>query len=94
MGFSLLTGNEQVISQPYSSQAKYTLAQINAATNNYERLIGKGGFGLVYYGKLSSGQEVAVKVAAKGSSQGSREFLNEVRPKSCTSIIHFGMGEW
>lgn len=91
MGFSLLTGNEQVIAQPNSSGAKHTLAQINAAN---ERLIGKGGFGLVYYGKLPSGQEVAVKVVAKGSSQGSCEFLNEVRPKSCTSIIHFGTGHY
>jgi predicted Ser/Thr protein kinase len=49
-----------------------------AATNNNAKLLGKGGFGPVYYGKLASGQEVAVKVAAKGSGQGSKEFINEV----------------
>jgi hypothetical protein len=49
-----------------------------AATNHYHTVLGRGGFGPVYYGKLVSGQEVAVKVASVGSSQGSREFINEV----------------
>lgn len=58
--------------------SRYTLAQVTAATKNYAKVLGKGGFGPVYYGKLASGQEVAVKVAAKGSGQGSKEFINEV----------------
>lgn len=41
-------------------------------------MLGKGGFGPVYYGKLQDGQEVAVKVSSKVSAQGSREFINEV----------------
>jgi len=49
-----------------------------AATQNHQKVLGKGGFGPVYYGKLASGKEVAVKVAAKGSAQGSQEFINEV----------------
>jgi predicted Ser/Thr protein kinase len=49
-----------------------------AATNNNAKLLGKGGFGPVYYGKLPTGQEVAVKVSEKGSNQGSKEFINEV----------------
>lgn len=61
-----------------SHGTKYTLAQVNAATNNNARLLGRGGFGPVYYGKLPGGREVAVKVSAKGSAQGTREFLNEV----------------
>jgi hypothetical protein len=65
-------------SHPSSSGTKYTLAQVNAATNNNARLLGRGGFGPVYYGKLPGGREVAVKVSAKGSAQGTREFLNEV----------------
>jgi len=58
--------------------SRYTLAQVMAATKNNAKLLGKGGFGPVYYGKLASGQEVAVKVATKGSGQGSKEFINEV----------------
>lgn len=41
-------------------------------------MLGRGGFGPVYYGKLASGQEAAVKVSAKGSNQGFKEFINEV----------------
>ena len=52
----------------------YTLAEISAMTRNFNCKIGNGGFGPVYYGKLSDGQEVAVKV---GSLH--QEFLNEVR---------------
>jgi hypothetical protein len=72
------TDEEVASSHPSSSGTKYTLAQVNAATNNNARLLGRGGFGPVYYGKLPGGREVAVKVSAKGSAQGTREFLNEV----------------
>ncbi|KAG0565321.1 hypothetical protein KC19_8G181600 [Ceratodon purpureus] len=58
--------------------SRYTMAQVLAATKNYQTLLGRGGFGPVYYGKLASGQEVAVKVASKGSNQGSKEFINEI----------------
>lgn len=81
------TDEEDASSRLSSNGTKYTLAQVNAATNNNERLLGRGGFGPVYYGKLPSGQEVAVKVSAKGSAQGTREFLNEVGLFSWTVTI-------
>ncbi|KAI8525267.1 hypothetical protein RHMOL_Rhmol13G0217500 [Rhododendron molle] len=58
----------------------FDLATISIATNNfsYENKIGEGGFGPVYKGQLSSGQEVAVKRLAKTSGQGVKEFKNEV----------------
>ncbi|XP_058197206.1 G-type lectin S-receptor-like serine/threonine-protein kinase At4g27290 isoform X2 [Rhododendron vialii] len=58
----------------------FDLATISTATNNfsYENKIGEGGFGPVYKGQLSSGQEVAVKRLAKTSGQGIKEFKNEV----------------
>ncbi|CAI9090990.1 OLC1v1025900C1 [Oldenlandia corymbosa var. corymbosa] len=40
--------------------------------------IGQGGFGPVYKGKLSNGNEVAVKRLSNSSSQGLQEFMNEV----------------
>ena len=49
-----------------------------AATKNNQKFLGKGGFGPVYYGKLDSGNEVAVKIASKDSHEGSKEFINEV----------------
>ncbi len=40
--------------------------------------IATGGFGAVYYGRLPSGKEVAVKKLVSGSQQGAGEFFNEV----------------
>ncbi|KAG6556043.1 hypothetical protein Mapa_001984 [Marchantia paleacea] len=57
----------------------FTWKEIKAITSNNKTLIGKGGFGAVYYGKLSDGKEVAVKIKSADSKQGSAEFLNEVR---------------
>lgn len=63
---------------PKSAHA-FTLKEIKAITGNNKTLIGRGGFGPVYYGKLADGKEVAVKVRATDSKQGYSEFLNEVR---------------
>ncbi|RWR88185.1 Protein kinase domain-containing protein [Cinnamomum micranthum f. kanehirae] len=53
---------------------------IAAATNNFSEtnLLGKGGFGPVYKGQLLNGQEIAVKRLSKTSTQGIKEFKNEV----------------
>ncbi|KAJ4982009.1 hypothetical protein NE237_032846 [Protea cynaroides] len=40
--------------------------------------IGEGGFGPVYKGKLTSGQEIAVKRLSEKSGQGLKEFKNEI----------------
>ncbi|KAL2333260.1 hypothetical protein Fmac_014473 [Flemingia macrophylla] len=49
------------------------------ATANFSssNKIGEGGFGPVYKGKLSSGQEIAIKRLSKSSGQGLIEFKNE-----------------
>ncbi|KAL1567085.1 receptor-like serine/threonine-protein kinase SD1-8 [Salvia divinorum] len=53
---------------------------VMAATNGFSRenLIGEGGFGLVYKGKLSTEEEIAVKRLSRTSQQGLKEFKNEV----------------
>ncbi|GMN26184.1 hypothetical protein TIFTF001_040815 [Ficus carica] len=58
----------------------FDLATIITATNNFseENMIGAGGFGLVYKGTLSTGEDIAVKRLSKNSGQGFREFKNEV----------------
>ncbi|RDX87686.1 Cysteine-rich receptor-like protein kinase 25, partial [Mucuna pruriens] len=55
-------------------------ATVTAATNNFSdaNKLGQGGFGPVYKGKLSNGQEVAVKRLSGNSLQGDIEFKNEV----------------
>ncbi|XP_034698932.1 probable LRR receptor-like serine/threonine-protein kinase RFK1 [Vitis riparia] len=63
----------------------FTLKQIKAATNNFDSLnqIGEGGFGPVYKGLLPDGTAIAVKQLSSKSTQGNREFLNEIGMISC-----------
>ncbi|OMO86361.1 hypothetical protein CCACVL1_09617 [Corchorus capsularis] len=63
----------------------FSLKQIKAATNNFDSVnkIGEGGFGPVYKGELSDGTIIAVKQLSSKSSQGNREFLNEMGMISC-----------
>ncbi|KAM0951473.1 putative protein kinase RLK-Pelle-DLSV family [Dioscorea sansibarensis] len=53
---------------------------LKEATNNFAEtnILGEGGFGIVYKGKLAEGREVAVKRLSKNSAQGVDEFKNEV----------------
>ncbi|CAO2181585.1 unnamed protein product [Urochloa humidicola] len=63
----------------------YRLFDLEVATNNFASRIGSGGFGIVYYGKLCDGKEIAVKVPTNDSYQGKKQFTNEV---SLLSRIH------
>ncbi|XP_020581331.1 probable leucine-rich repeat receptor-like serine/threonine-protein kinase At3g14840 isoform X3 [Phalaenopsis equestris] len=58
----------------------FSLSQIKDATNNFSasNKIGEGGFGSVYRGLLSDGTVIAVKQLSSKSTQGNREFLNEM----------------
>ncbi|XP_048140196.1 G-type lectin S-receptor-like serine/threonine-protein kinase SD1-1 [Rhodamnia argentea] len=58
----------------------YDIATVAVATNHFSQTnkLGAGGFGSVYKGTLSTGQEVAVKRLSKYSGQGLDEFMNEV----------------
>ncbi|PSS06298.1 G-type lectin S-receptor-like serine/threonine-protein kinase [Actinidia chinensis var. chinensis] len=58
----------------------FDLVTVATATNNFSsaQMVGEGGFGHVYKGKLPLGQEIAVKRLSKTSGQGLQEFKNEV----------------
>ncbi|KAF5782696.1 putative protein kinase RLK-Pelle-DLSV family [Helianthus annuus] len=58
----------------------YDLETIDLACNNFSERnkIGQGGFGSVYRGELSNGQEIAVKRLVEKSTQGVEELKNEI----------------
>ncbi|MBA0662533.1 hypothetical protein Goklo_006637, partial [Gossypium klotzschianum] len=64
----------------------FTLKQIKVATNNFDfaNKIGEGGFGPVYKGQLADGTVIAVKQLSSKSTQGNREFMNEIGMVSCS----------
>lgn len=57
---------------------RYMLSEIKCATENFAKKVGFGGYGTVYYGKMTDGKEIAVKVLANDSCQGNRQFSIEV----------------
>lgn len=58
----------------------YTLKELEAATAMFadEKVIGEGGYGIVYHGILEDGSQVAVKNLLNNRGQAEREFKVEV----------------
>ena len=66
-----------------TTKRSYSYEDILRITNNFERTLGVGGFGKVYYGKIDA-TEVAVKMLSPQSVQGYDQFEAEV----CTFLDH------
>ena len=58
---------------------QYSYCEVVAITNNFNTIIGEGGFGKVYLGILNDETQVAVKLLSPSSKQGYKEFRAEVR---------------
>ncbi|KAH7660816.1 Non-specific serine/threonine protein kinase protein [Dioscorea alata] len=78
-------GKKKMIHKDIRGNGEFELAQLQwstlmVATHNFATtsILGKGGFGLVYKGKLAEGHEIAVKRLSRKSTQGIDEFENEV----------------
>ncbi|XP_059436917.1 G-type lectin S-receptor-like serine/threonine-protein kinase At1g11330 [Corylus avellana] len=58
----------------------FNLHELASAAKNFHQSnnLGQGGFGPVHKGKLTNGQEIAVKRLSRTSGQGIEEFMNEV----------------
>ncbi|CAL9074496.1 unnamed protein product, partial [Musa acuminata var. zebrina] len=65
---------------------KFTFKELENITNNFSRVMGKGGFGMVYHGCLETGKQVAIKMRSLSSQQGMKEFLAEAQ--NLTKIYH------
>ncbi|XP_048131852.1 probable receptor-like protein kinase At1g30570 [Rhodamnia argentea] len=76
---------------------RFTVAEIRAATKNFDEkmVIGVGGFGKVYRGKIEDGTLAAIKRAHPQSQQGLTEFeteiemLSKLRHRHLVSMIGF-----
>ncbi|KAL5205205.1 hypothetical protein ABZP36_033414 [Zizania latifolia] len=66
--------------------ARFTYAELEAATDGFKSQIGSGGFGSVYRGELPADRSaVAVKRMNTLGSQGRREFLTEIAQQQSRS---------
>ncbi|EFH44109.1 kinase family protein [Arabidopsis lyrata subsp. lyrata] len=80
---NLLTKNKLFIlrtTDEFSDSLLVDFETLKAATDNFspENELGRGGFGSVYKGVFSGGQEIAVKRLSCTSGQGDIEFKNEI----------------
>ncbi|XP_019092970.1 PREDICTED: receptor-like protein kinase At5g59670 isoform X2 [Camelina sativa] len=61
-----------------NSKRRFTYSEVIQMTNNFQRVLGKGGFGMVHHGTVNGSEQVAVKVLSQSSTQGYKEFKAEV----------------
>ncbi|XP_041001964.1 putative leucine-rich repeat receptor-like serine/threonine-protein kinase At2g19230 [Juglans microcarpa x Juglans regia] len=73
------SGNVVTKSSIKSKNRQYSYSEVVKITNNFKNIIGKGGFGNVYLGKLEDEIQVAVKLLSPSSNQGYKEFRAEAQ---------------
>lgn len=66
---------------------RFSYRQLQSATNNFNRRLGRGGFGSVYEGTLPDGSKVAVK-QLESIGQGKKEFHAEVATIGSIHHVH------
>ncbi|KAK6268141.1 hypothetical protein QUC31_012301 [Theobroma cacao] len=87
-------GSRKPYQQKELKNRQFTFSDVQKITNNFERVIGKGGFGTVFHGCLGDTQ-VAVKMLSKSSIQGYKQFeaevelLLRVHHRNLTSLIGY-----
>ncbi|KAG9142343.1 hypothetical protein Leryth_016825 [Lithospermum erythrorhizon] len=77
-----------------SKSRQFSYHEVLQITNNFQRVIGKGGFGTVYHGYVDDIQ-VAVKMLSPSSTQGYKEFQAEatllltIHHRNLTSLVGY-----
>ncbi|KAG7538577.1 Protein kinase-like domain superfamily, partial [Arabidopsis suecica] len=61
-----------------TNKRRFTYSEVTDMTKNFQRVVGEGGFGIVYHGTLNGNAQVAVKVLSQSSTQGYKQFKAEV----------------
>ena len=74
LGCATVSNSQNV--QLESKTRQFTYTDIQMITNNFETLLGQGGFGKVYLGNVD-GNPVAVKIISQSAVQGYRQFQSE-----------------
>ncbi|KAI3410594.1 uncharacterized protein J3R85_018676 [Psidium guajava] len=77
---SISAGHDQKLPDEFGNLTPrwFSTEQLHAITNNYEKLLGSGGYGDVYEGRLLDGTPVAVKLLKNADDSGTKQFLEEV----------------
>ncbi|XP_078175137.1 proline-rich receptor-like protein kinase PERK1 isoform X2 [Carex rostrata] len=87
------------LSQP---QCTFTYEELSVATNNFStaNILGEGGFGCVYKGKLSDGREVAIKMlkadkgrTAESELQAEAAVISRVHHRHLVSLVGLSIGQ-
>lgn len=73
-----VNAKSSVSSSIQTNKRKFTYSEVTNMTNNFQRVVGEGGFGIVYHGTLNGYEQVAVKVLSQSSTQGYKQFKAEV----------------
>ncbi|KAK0598006.1 hypothetical protein LWI29_030731 [Acer saccharum] len=88
------TWNNENIGPLQLKNRRFLYSEVVRITDNFERIIGRGGFGTVYHGNLDDTQ-VAVKMLSPSSVQGYKQFqaevelLMRVHHKNLTTLVGY-----